>query len=164
LSLSVTELDAMSESDAAQIFRSCCGASRWVDRMTARRPFRTRDAVFSVGDEEWSRCTEKDWLEAVGHHPRIGDTAARGAASEEQSGTRTADEHIREALAEVNRAYERKFGHIYIVCATGKSAEEMLDIARSRMVNDAETELALAAEEQRKIMQLRLRKLLGDDS
>ena len=151
----------MSEQDVAAAFRGCCGASRWVDGMTDRRPFRSRDAVFRAADEEWDKCTESDWLEAFSHHPRIGDRTARGAASDEQSGIRAAAEDVHADLERINRAYEEKFGHIYIVCATGKTADEMLDIARARMRNDVETELHVAAEEQRKIMHIRLEKLFG---
>ena len=154
----------MSGHDAAAVFRECCAASHWVDAMTDRRPFRSREAVFTAADEEWDKCGENDWLEAFSHHPRIGDRTARGTASDEQSGARTATEEVRSELARANEAYEKKFGHIYIVCATGKTAEEMLDIARQRMQNDPETELRVAAAEQRKIMHIRLEKLLGAES
>lgn len=130
--------------------------------MTDRRPFRSREAVIRAADEEWDRCSDRDWLEAFSHHPRIGDRDAHGRAAEEQSGARNASDTMVDELRRTNRAYEEKFGHIYIVCATGKSAEEMLAIARLRMQNDPGTELRIAAEEQRKIMQIRLRSLLGD--
>jgi 2-oxo-4-hydroxy-4-carboxy-5-ureidoimidazoline decarboxylase len=129
--------------------------------MTDRRPFRSRDAVFRAADEEWDKCTERDWLEAFLHHPRIGDRSAQGTASDEQAGARSATEELQLELERTNEAYEKKFGHIYIVCATGKSAGEMLDIARRRMQNDPDKELRVAADEQRKIMHLRLEKLLG---
>jgi 2-oxo-4-hydroxy-4-carboxy-5-ureidoimidazoline decarboxylase len=161
LTISINELDSMSEHDVAAAFRECCGASRWVDGMTDRRPFRSRDAVFRAADEEWDKCTERDWLEAFLHHPRIGDRSAQGTASDEQAGARSATEELQLELERTNEAYERKFGHIYIVCATGKSAGEMLDIARRRMQNDPDKELRVAADEQRKIMHLRLEKLLG---
>ena len=164
MTLTISELDAMSEQEVAAVFRECCGASRWVDGMTDRRPFRSRDAVFKAADEEWDQCTERDWVEAFSHHPRIGDRSAQGIASSEQSGARTATEEVRSELARANEAYEKKFGHIYIVCATGKTATEMLDIARQRMQNDSTTELRVAAEEQRKIMHIRLEKLLGAET
>ena len=154
----------MREQDVAEIFRGCCGSTRWVDAMTDRRPFRARAALVKAADEEWDRCDERDWLEAFSHHPRIGDLNAGGVAAEEQSGARNTALTTQEELRQVNRAYEERFGHIYIVCATGKSAEEMLAIARDRMNNDRETELRAAAEEQRKIMHMRLAKLLGDDT
>jgi OHCU decarboxylase len=164
LTLSISELDGMSEQDVAAVFRECCGASRWVDGMTDRRPFRSRNAVLAAADEEWNKCSEKDWLEAFSRHPRIGDRTATGPAATEQSAAYTADILVQDELRRMNRAYEEKFGHLYIVCATGKSADEMLEIARHRMRNDVATELRTAAEEQRKIMQIRLKKLLGEES
>jgi 2-oxo-4-hydroxy-4-carboxy-5-ureidoimidazoline decarboxylase len=164
LTLSISELDAMSEQEVAAVFRECCGAARWVDGMTDRRPFRSRRAVFAAADEEWSKCSEKDWLEAFSHHPRIGDRTATGAAAGEQSAALSAGTIVQDELRRINHAYEEHFGHIYIVCATGKSADEMLEIARQRMNNDPATELRIAAEEQRKIMHIRLRKLLGDET
>jgi 2-oxo-4-hydroxy-4-carboxy-5-ureidoimidazoline decarboxylase len=160
----VAELDAMPESEAAEVLRSCCGSSQWIDAMTARRPFRSRDVLFKAADEEWSRTTEKDWLEAFSHHPRIGDRSTHGWAASEQHGAQNAAITVQDELARINREYEEKFGHIYIVCATGKTAEEMLAIAKSRMNNDRENELKIAAEEQRRIMQIRLEKLTGEHS
>ena len=154
----------MPEQEVAAVFRECCGASHWVDGMTDRRPFRSREAVFRAADQEWDECGESDWLEAFSHHPRIGDRSVRGTASDEQSGARGANEEIQAELERTNKAYEDKFGHIYIVCATGKTAEEMLDIARRRMQNDPATELRVAAEEQRRIMHLRPEKLLGAET
>ena len=159
----IAELDASTETRAAEMLRACCGASSWVNAMVALRPFRTKVNLNAAAADVWARCSGADWLEAFSHHPRIGDRKAEGWAAGEQSGARTAPVTVREELAEVNRAYERKFGHIYIVCATGLTAGEMLDIARRRMDNDPESELRVAAEEQRKIMQLRLDKLFGDD-
>ena len=160
---SVEELDAMPPSEAAEIFMSCCGATRWVNDMVAMRPFGLTERVHAAADEAWGRTSKADWLEAFAHHPRIGERKVEGWARGEQAGVSSASASTHEELADINRAYEEKFGHIYIVCATGKSAEEMLDIARRRMSNDADSELHAAAEEQRKIMQLRLRKLLGEN-
>ena len=130
--------------------------------MIDRRPFGSLDAVFQSAGEIWKSLDASDWLEAFAHHPRIGEQTKNSVAAREQSGMKTADDDIRSQLAQVNRDYERRFGYIYIVCATGKSAEEMLAIARNRLNNDPATELAVAAEEQRKITQLRLAKLLED--
>jgi 2-oxo-4-hydroxy-4-carboxy-5-ureidoimidazoline decarboxylase len=160
----VAELDAMRETEAAEALRACCGSSRWVDAMTARRPFRTRDALFVAADEEWNKTTETDWLEAFSHHPRIGERSSEGWAAGEQRGAQNAGAGVQDELTNINREYENRFGHIYIVCATGKSAEEMLAIAKSRMNNDRETELTTAAEEQRKIMHIRLAKLIRGSS
>jgi OHCU decarboxylase len=128
--------------------------------MLTHRPFTSGEQLSRAADQEWSKCGPDDWHEAFSHHPRIG-AAVSGKEASEQAGAQSAPGSVREELAQVNREYEEKFGHIYIVCATGKTAEEMLSIARARLCNDADTELRIAAEEQRKIMQLRLRKLLS---
>lgn len=172
MSIQVDELDAMSAGDAGEKLRACCGSSRWVSDMVSRRPFHSFDAVSKAADDAWSKCGEKDWLEAFDHHPRIGGTQSTAARSEtarrwssgEQSGVKSASSETQDELAAVNAAYERKFGHIYIVCAAGRNAEEMLDMAKARMTNDVATELQIAAEEQRKITQLRLKKLFGIES
>jgi OHCU decarboxylase len=130
--------------------------------MIERRPFGLREAIFNAADEIWKSLDPSDWLEAFAHHPRIGEETNNSVAAREQSGVKSATDDIRAQLAQINRDYEQRFGYIYIVCATGKSAEEMLAIARDRLNNDPSTELAVAAEEQRKITQLRLAKLLED--
>lgn len=150
------------ESEAIGLLRECCGSSRWVSAMIERRPFGSRKGLFNAADEIWNALDMSDWLEAFAHHPRIGEQTKNSVAAREQSGVKTADDDVRAQLAQVNRDYEQRFGYIYIVCATGKSAEEMLSIARNRLNNDPSTELAIAAEEQRKITRLRLAKLLED--
>jgi allantoicase len=135
-----------------------CGSSEWVTRLLAARPL---DDAFAAADEIWSSLSEDDWREAFAAHPRIGEKKGGAWSAQEQSGVRSAADETMQKLAETNRAYEERFGHIYIVCATGKSADEMLRIATERLGNDAKTELRVAAEEQRKIMHLRLRKLVS---
>ena len=158
------ELDAAAGADAHATLSACCGSSRWTGRMLARRPFGSRDALLTAAREEWWALSPDDWLEAFSHHPRIGDSTATGVAAAEQAGAQGAGTVVQDELRRVNQAYEEKFGHIYIVCATGKSADEMLEIARQRMNNDPATELRISAEEQRRIMHVRLRKLLGDET
>lgn len=158
----VHDIDGMPVSAARALFESCCGASRWVERMVAHRPYESNRRLHAEADDAWDSMSQSDWLEAFSHHPRIGDKKVSAAAAGEQAGARTAAQSVQDELREVNRAYEEKFGHIYIVCATGKSAEEMLSIARQRMLNDPDAELHAAAEEQRMIMQLRIRKILGE--
>jgi 2-oxo-4-hydroxy-4-carboxy-5-ureidoimidazoline decarboxylase len=161
-------LDDLGDVDAAARLRVCCGSPRWVEAMLASRPFGSPARARERADRVWTGLTKADWLEAFDHHPRIGETTAAiaqdatGAAlsSGEQSQVTSADDRIKQQLARVNAEYERRFGYIYIVCAAGKSAEELLAIARGRLTNDPDTELQVAAEEQRKIMQLRLAKLL----
>ena len=165
----VVDLDAMPPERAAELLRACCGALRWVEAMLARRPFRTLPNVLAAADEIWSSLGPADWLEAFAHHPRIGERAsavtqdARGAAwsAGEQARVGDAAPDVRAELAAANRAYEARFGHIFIVCATGKSAEDMLALLTARLANDPDTELRVAAEEQRKITRLRLERLLA---
>ena len=162
------KLDALAEGEAAAQLRVCCGSHRWVEQMIAARPYGSPDRAKREADRIWNALSKEDWLEAFDHHPRIGERSAavtqgaRGAAlsSEEQSRVSGAGDDLKAQLARVNADYERRFGFIYIVSAAGKSAEELLRIARERLANDPATELRVAAEEQRKIMQLRLAKLL----
>jgi OHCU decarboxylase len=169
VTVSVAELDAMSKPQVNKLLSDCCGASRWVTGMLARRPFKSRAVVLSAADEIWRALDPADWREAFSHHPRIGEQKSAMPQSErsstwaadEQSGIERAPEDVRAELAAANREYERRFGHTYIVFATGKSAEEMLALARERLRNDPDVELRVAAEEQRKITGLRLDKLLA---
>ena len=166
----VPDLDALPPERAAELLRACCGSSAWVAGMVARRPFGTVPNVLAAADDVWRSLDRDDWHEAFAHHPRIGERRgalaqdARGAAwsAREQSRVSAAADHVRAELAAVNRAYEERFGHIYIVCATGKSAEELLALARTRLENDPQTELRVAAEEQHKITRLRLEKLFTE--
>ena len=166
--MTVDELNAMPPADAARELVACCGSSKWVDGMIARRPFETLDDVLDAADDVWWPLGPGDWREAFAHHPRIGERASAAQESErasrwsagEQSAVAQADDRVRAELAQINRDYEHRFGFIYIVCASGKTPEELLEIARARLVHDADTELRIAAEEQRKITRLRLEKLL----
>ncbi len=168
MTVSVAKLDAMPETEAAELFASCCGASRWVSEMVARRPFGTRGAALTVADLVWQTMDEPAWREAFSHHPRIGEQTGavpqtpRGAAwsAGEQAGMDSAGESLRSELAAVNREYEARFGYVYIVCAEGRAAEELLSFARRRLANDPHTELLTAMLEQERIMQLRLERLL----
>jgi OHCU decarboxylase len=161
-------LNNLSPEEAEGAFLKCCGSTLWARRMLSERPFHDLQELLTKADAVWWSLDAEDWLEAFSRHPKIGEKeSARAQAhdaqrwsEQEQSGTNSADEETRLALAEANREYERKFGHIYIICATGKTADEMLSILRERLQNDADRELRVAAEEQRKITHLRLRKLL----
>ena len=141
--------------------RACCGSARWVDAVAGERPYASWDQLIATSDGVWSSLSPDDWMEAFRAHPRIGEKkeGARWTA-QEQSGTRGASSETVRALADGNRAYEEKFGHIFLVCATGRSADEILANLRERMKNDPKTELRVAAEEQRKITALRLEKLV----
>jgi 2-oxo-4-hydroxy-4-carboxy-5-ureidoimidazoline decarboxylase len=167
--LSLAQLNSMPAGDAADQLRTCCGSSRWVDSMLARRPFPTVDSVLAAADQAWRATGPTDWDEAFSHHPKIGERQAAAPVSAtarawsvgEQRGVTQASSATRAALAEANQAYQRRFGRIYIVCAAGRSAEELLADIERRMENEPELERAVAAEEQRKITALRLRSLLG---
>ena len=132
--------------------------------MMTRRPFGSQEALLAAARDEWFALPEEDWLEAFSHHPRIGDRASLEArfpqthdlSANEQSGIGIAGADVLEALAKANNDYFDRFGFIFIVCATGKSAGEMLALLLSRLQNDRETELRIAAEEQAKITALRL--------
>lgn len=154
----VGELNALSGEEASERLRGCCGSTEWARRMEEARPFRDFAALQDTADETWRSLSESDWREAFQRHPRIGERVS-GQAAEEQAGTRNASSAILEGLARANREYEGKFGHVFLVCATGKSAEEMLALCRERLHNDAETEMRVASEEQRKITRLRLQKV-----
>lgn len=162
--MTLDELNVLPDDALSDVLRRCCGSSTWIDGMVARRPFASLTDLLAASDAAWSTTSEGDWHEAFAHHPRIGDTRAKGWAEGEQSRVRDAGSTVQNELVQANRDYEARFGHIYIVCATGKTAGEMLADARARMNNDPETELRVAAAEQHKITQLRLRKLLGETS
>lgn len=150
-------------------FLDCCGSRRWAREMTAARPFMDETALFERAEQIWLNLDARDWLEAFAAHPKIGSQTAApkqpAQAAEwsrgEQAGVQTADDSVLDALAEANRLYEEKFGYIFIVCATGKSAEEMLDFCRRRLNNNADAEISAAAGEQHKITEIRLKKLLA---
>lgn len=159
--MTLAELNALSDGAAKKELARCCGSARWVTAMSARRPFRDADALLQAADEIWWSLDGGDWLEAFAHHPRIGERA-EGWARGEQSGMAGASTRTSKALADGNRAYERRFGHVFLICATGKSAAGMLADLERRMSNDPAAELRVAAAEQAKITRLRLEKLLSD--
>jgi 2-oxo-4-hydroxy-4-carboxy-5-ureidoimidazoline decarboxylase len=167
--MTLEELNALAEPDARVAFERCCGAAAWVARMTARRPFRTVNSLIGIAHGFWMGLGPADWREAFAHHPKIGDLASlkrrfastADLASREQASVAAASRVVLEALAEGNRAYEQRFGYIFIVFASGRGAEEMLASLRDRLGNDPETELKVAAKEQWKIMRLRLDTMLG---
>lgn len=158
------QIDRSQPAVAKEILRRANGSTRWVDLMMARRPFGSVDALQSLARSEFLALGEEDWLEAFSHHPKIGDRASlekrfpstHDLSSKEQAGVGSARTDVIDALAEANEVYLERFGFIFIVCATGKSAEEMLKMLRDRLSNDRATELRIAAEEQAKITALRL--------
>lgn len=168
--MTLAELNRLSLDEARAAFERCCGTRAWVERMCAARPYANVDAMIAEAERLWRALSAEQWREAFAHHPRIGDvdalrqrfatTAAWAAA--EQRGAEVAAEATLAALARANRVYEGRFGFIFIVCATGKSAAEMLALLESRLGNDPAAEIAIAAEEQRKITRLRIQKLVAE--
>jgi OHCU decarboxylase len=167
--VSVGDLDALPAPEVEPLLAACCGSRAWVTAMVARRPFGDAATMLRIADEVWWSLGPDDWREAFAHHPRIGErnaavaqeSRARAWSAGEQRSVADASADLRAALAEGNREYERRFGHIYLVSAAGKGAEELLALLRSRLSNDAATELRVAAGEQAKITRLRLLKLIG---
>jgi 2-oxo-4-hydroxy-4-carboxy-5-ureidoimidazoline decarboxylase len=152
-------INAMAEEEAGAAMLACCGSKRWARRMAERRPFSSEADLFADAGRIWGELSERDWLEAFAAHPKIGERAS-GQAAAEQAGARGASPETLAALARANREYEERFGYIFIVCASGRSAEEMLDLCRQRLHNAPAEELKVAAEEQRRITRLRLEKWL----
>ena len=162
------KLNQLEHADAERALASCCAARAWVTGMLVHRPFASTEAVFAAADAVWAGLRREDYLEAFRGHPKIGENIAalreRFAktarwSSEEQAGVTGASDAVLEALRDLNLAYEERFGYIFIVCATGKSAEEMLALLKARLDHDPADELAVAAAEQAKITRLRLEKL-----
>lgn len=158
-------LNALQPAEAAAALRRSCGAERWVTRLLARRPFESSEQLYRVAADEWRACDRRDHLEAFSHHPRIGEDLAAlrqrfaettSLSSREQAGVAAASELTLRALRDGNELYFERFGFIFIICAAGKSADEMLSELRRRLDNDADTELAIAAREQERITKLRL--------
>jgi OHCU decarboxylase len=154
-------LNGLSAERARAALARCCGARRWADAMLAARPFGGDAELLAAAERVWWGLGRADWLEAFAAHPRIGGDATTDWTRREQAGVDGAGEATRAALAEGNRAYEARFGHMFVISATGKSAAELLDALRGRLTNDPAMELRVAAEEQAKITRLRLDKLVA---
>ena len=170
LQTDLEHLNLLPASEVENQLLKCCGSREWATRLLAERPFENMADVAAKADRIWWSLASPDWLEAFHSHPKIGEKKAAAATSldaqkwsaDEQSGIRDSALETMEALAELNRAYEEKFGYIFIVCASGKTSEEMLAILRSRLENDADQELRIAAAEQARITELRLKKLIDN--
>ena len=172
---SVDEFNGLPDEAARQALRACCPAGRWIDAVTAGRPYPSLDSLLGASDAAVAALGEADLGEALAGHPRIGDRrvtdgpaagqagagdgAAAGWSRQEQAGVSGAGAELRQALADGNLEYEQRFGHIYLACATGRSAAELLAFLRERLGNDRDTEWRVVASELAKINQLRLRKL-----
>jgi 2-oxo-4-hydroxy-4-carboxy-5-ureidoimidazoline decarboxylase len=163
----LARLNASARGEAAETLFRCCGSTRWVERMLERRPFASMREVHAAAEAAWSGLDRADYLEAFAHHPRLGADPARfrgrfanaDLSAQEQAEVALADEATLETLRAGNSAYEARFGFVFLVCATGKSARDVLTLLEQRMGNDSETELGVAAAEQARITHLRLEKL-----
>jgi len=169
LSVALKWLNDISPDDARKELLKCCGSRRWAEQMLAARPFQDIAELQDTALSIWQSLTPADWLQAFQSHPKIGEQKAAAVVSEqaqqwsgqEQAGVQSATDVTLDSLAQLNREYEAKFGYIYIVCASGKSSDELLEILKERIKNDPSEELVIAAREQAKITALRLNKLLS---
>lgn len=166
--MNIEQFNKLSDDEAKTEITRCCGASNWVKKVLDNRPYNNKNSLLELAEKEWFNLSQDDWLEAFQHHPKIGDINSLSKkyantqkwAEGEQSGVNSASENIIHNLAQGNKDYEEKFGYIFIVCATGKTAQEMLDILNTRLPNNAEEEIKIAIGEQNKITKIRLEKLL----
>jgi OHCU decarboxylase len=157
-------LNALAAEDAEVLLYECCASTRWVNRMERSRPFPELQTLRQTAEAIWWSLDKEDWLEAFAGHPRVGDGLVEKTARWprlEQEMVATAAAAVLADLAECNRAYEERFGHVFLVFASSKTADEILSLCRERIGNDAATEIRIAAEEQARITDLRLSRLLG---
>ena len=168
--MKLAEFNKLDETGMRKELLKCCGSIRWANLMLQSYPFISLNEMKKKATMIWyEQCIEEDWLEAFSHHPKIGDSkslqekfaSTKEWAGNEQASVQSASENVIEELAKGNKEYEDKFGFIFIVCATGKSAEEMLQLLKQRLPNNYEDEIKIAMEEQNKITHIRLEKLLS---
>ena len=165
--MSIEELNKLSKEKAFEELFKCCGCTIWAQNLTDFRPFKNKEELLKISDMNWISCEIEEGLEAFSHHPETGDLknlekffSTQQCATGEQSGVDVATHKTLIELAEGNAAYEKKFGFIFIVCATGKTADEMLELLKKRLGNAPETEFKIAMNEQNKITHIRLNKLI----
>jgi OHCU decarboxylase len=159
--VSIADLNGSAPQAARALLMRCCSSGPWAEQMAGLRPFSTVSQLLQAADHCWRACRVNAWLEAFAAHPRIGERSPDSWASQEQAGTMIAGPEVLDALRTANEKYESTFGYRFIVCAAGKSAQEMLLLLRQRLANTPNIEIRIAAEQQRQIMKLRLLKLLG---
>jgi 2-oxo-4-hydroxy-4-carboxy-5-ureidoimidazoline decarboxylase len=165
--MNLNQINSWTSDEARLAFRRCCGSARWSELLTQLRPFNSEAALYEAAERIWWNLEPADWLEAFAAHPKIGDLDALKAkfaataawAAAEQAGVAGAHDELLRELAKENHHYHERFGYIFIVCATGKTAAEMLGLLKQRLSNDAEVEIQIAAAEQAKITRIRLGKI-----
>lgn len=168
--MTIAEFDHLGAEEKKTLLQQCCGSNSWVNNMLTALPAEDLVDLLEIAEEQWYACHEPDWREAFSHHPKIGDistlkekfASTAHLAEGEQSAVKQASEQTLQQLAEANQAYENRYGYIFIVCATGKSADEMLQLLNLRLYNNPEVEIQIAMEEQLAITKLRLEKLFGN--
>ena len=156
--MTLNELNRLPRYRAEEELLKCCGSRAWSRAMSRRRPFASLERLTQAASEIWWALDAVDWMEAFRAHPRIGDRTVSGSPAQEQAAMNRAPSAVANALATANSDYFDRFGFIFIICATGKTGEQMLDNLRSRLPNSPDRELRIAAEEQNKITTLRLKK------
>ena len=165
--MNFSDFQILPEEQAEEALLRCCGSKNWAKKMAQSRPFGSLERMNETAVQIWQDLQVTDWLEAFEHHPRIGDrqslasrfASPRNWSANEQAGVEVAEEDLLDRLASGNEKYSQRFGYVFLVCATGKSALEMLNLLESRINNSPEEELQIAQQEQQKIMLLRLEKM-----
>ena len=166
--MTLNDLNALSIQEASSWFEQCCASKTWVYQMVKARPYSDKNALVNQAKSAWAKCSGDDYLEAFTAHPMIGDVDSlrkkfaktKAIAAGEQSGTASASEAVLRQLKEANHAYLDKHGFIFIICATGLSAQTMLEALQARLPNTTQQEITNAASEQIKITLLRINKAL----
>jgi len=166
----INRFNDLEESKVIEEVKRCCSSQKWAQDFIKKRPFSSWDDMLKASETTWFQLSKEDWLEAFNGHAKIGDLNSlkkkynntKNWSEGEQKGVQETPESVLKELKTLNDLYEKKYAHIFIVCATGKTAEEMLSILKTRMNNDPDEELKKAAEEQNKITNLRLEKLLWE--
>ena len=165
--MTIASFDHLPVEEKSELLHKCCGARQWVNNMIELLPYEDLVQVLEDAEQVWYNCDESSWMEAFNNHPKIGDLSSlknkfssiKDLAGEEQSGVNKASEETLINLAKLNSQYEKQNGFIFIICATGLSADQMLETIKLRLVNQRQIELENAAEEQNKIIKIRLEKL-----
>ncbi len=160
--MTLDELNAAPKQTAADALLSCCGSLQWAEQMLTCRPWASQESLQAQAEETWFALSPKEWLVAFSKHPKIGENSSAKWSSEEQNGMSNAQQATADAIQRMNAAYQLRFGYIFIICATGKTAEQMRDALEQRLCHQPEQELSVAAAEQARIIRLRLQKLLTE--
>lgn len=167
--MAIEKLNQLNKETLKEEFLKCCGATKWADLLSTQTPFNSKEDLFEKSDSIWQNMSKEDYLEAFSQHPKIGDIESlakkfantKDWAENEQSGVNEATQEVIQELATYNEYYDNKFGYIFIVCATGKSAQAMLGMLKTRLKNEPDQELKVAVDEQNKITKIRLEKLIN---